>query len=411
MNGKTLVFLTVMFLIVGNLIGAGILALPVNTGLAGMLPSLLGMALFGTAMFFSALVLGREAITSRSDNFNYPSLYAKHLGKAGKWVAILANMIILYGLLVAYLSGGAEIIVSIFHISPSLKIPILLVLFFLITSLALTKSDVILRYNAIITLLLLASFALMIVIGERHIVPSRYTFTDWKYLPMTAPIIITAFHFHNIIPSICEKMKWNYRMFVGAVAAGMLLGYFMNAMWIQIGIGVLPIDESPNGLLTAFQQNLPATVPMTRVISSRSFLICALLFPLLAIVTSYIANGLGLLAFSKDLLVNQFSLKRSYVSALLAFAPPLAISVIWPDIFLKAINIVGGIGIMTLFGILPSIIYLKQAKAISKKVLGLLMLVLFSICLLVEIGQETGMLRLQPEMEYSEPLKKIVHKK
>ena len=52
-----------------------------------------------------------QAAESRSETFDYPSLY-ENLGKAGKWVAIAANLIILYGLLTAYFTGGAAIAAS-----------------------------------------------------------------------------------------------------------------------------------------------------------------------------------------------------------------------------------------------------------------------------------------------------------
>jgi len=41
-------------LIAGNLIGAGILGLPINTGLAGLLPSMAAMAAGGAMMYLTA---------------------------------------------------------------------------------------------------------------------------------------------------------------------------------------------------------------------------------------------------------------------------------------------------------------------------------------------------------------------
>jgi len=70
------VFLIVC-LIVGNMIGAGILALPINTGLSGFLLSLVGMLVLGGAMFFSAVVLSGEAIAEKTEVFNYPSFPLK----------------------------------------------------------------------------------------------------------------------------------------------------------------------------------------------------------------------------------------------------------------------------------------------------------------------------------------------
>ena len=103
-------------LIVGNLIGAGILGLPVSLGICGLIPSLVLMAVYGALMFFSAEVLTREAVERKSPFFDLPSLYSTYLGSWAKWVAILTNAIILYGLLTAYISGASQIIADILHL-------------------------------------------------------------------------------------------------------------------------------------------------------------------------------------------------------------------------------------------------------------------------------------------------------
>ena len=100
-------------LVVGNLIGAGILALPVSLGLSGALPSLVLLLIYGAMMFYSAEILAREAIDSRSSSFDLPSLYGKYLGRWGKWIAIITNAVILYGLLVAYISGASQIVADL----------------------------------------------------------------------------------------------------------------------------------------------------------------------------------------------------------------------------------------------------------------------------------------------------------
>jgi len=48
---------------------------------------------------------------------------------------------------------------------------------------------------------------------------------------------------------------------------------------------------------------------------------------------------------------------------IITFLPPVIISVFFPNIFLKAIGIVGGIGIAILFGILPSIVFFIKTKS------------------------------------------------
>ena len=81
---------------------------------------------------------------------------------------------------------------------------------------------------------------------------------------------------------------------------------------------------------------------------------------------------------------------------MLTFVPPLIISIIYPDIFLKALNIVGGVGIVILFGILPSILAIIRAKTTSKRTLGIAMLILFTVFLLFQLGQQFGLIKFQP---------------
>ncbi|MGX9365022.1 aromatic amino acid transport family protein [Desulfoplanes sp. PS50] len=397
------VVLTISFLVVGNLIGVGILALPINTGLAGLGPAMIGMIVLGGAMFFSALVLGKEAVASKKENFNLPSLYQQYLGAAGKWVAIFANMLILYGLLVAYLTGGAAILANLFHIPTEYNWLLTLIFFTIITWVALMNTGLILKYNTLIMLCLLVFFFLMVFMGETRVQVSHYTFADWKFLPATAPIIVTAFHFHNIIPTISTSLNWNFSLLWKTMLLGMIMGFVMNALWIQTALGVLPLDDSANSLLASFQNNLPATVPMAKILGTPLFMIASLIFSLLAIMTSYLANSMGLMGFVRDMTENQLGITNRMVVILLTFIPPLAIALIWPEVFLQALNIVGGVGIVILFGILPSIIFLKKSTTSGKKILGVIMLLLFLGCLACEIGQEIGIMRIRPEMEHWAP--------
>jgi len=145
-------------LIAGNLVGAGILGLPINTGLAGFWPSMLAMLAGGGLMYLTAIILGDEAAKSRSETFDYPSLYHRVLGKAGQWIAILANLVILYGLLTAYFAGGAKIIASLIGWESSETL-VLVVFAILLIGLSCINLSLIERFNSLLMLLMIGSFA------------------------------------------------------------------------------------------------------------------------------------------------------------------------------------------------------------------------------------------------------------
>ena len=100
--------LSVGVLITGNLVGAGILALPINTGLSGFGIAIVLMLVFWALMLATAHILANRVLATKQESFDLPSLFGESLGSAGRWVATAANLLILYGLLVAYLSGGNQ---------------------------------------------------------------------------------------------------------------------------------------------------------------------------------------------------------------------------------------------------------------------------------------------------------------
>ena len=197
-------------LITGNLIGAGILALPVSLGVCGLAPSLILMVIYGALMFYSAEILSREAIERKNAFFDLPSLYAVYLGNFGKWAAILTNGIILYGLLVAYISGGAQIIADLAD-TQSGKSLIALGLAIVLSFLTILDLSVINKYNAVLVGVLLCAFGALIFLSFPAMNFSRLEENHWQHAPLAIPLIVTACHFHNIIPLLCRDLNWDLK--------------------------------------------------------------------------------------------------------------------------------------------------------------------------------------------------------
>jgi tyrosine-specific transport protein len=71
------------------------------------------------------------------------------------------------------------------------------------------------------------------------------------------------------------------------------------------------------------------------------------------------------------------------------------------DIFLKALDIVGGVGIVVLFGVLPTrMILMDRSRSWGRRRLCLAGGLLALGILGVDIMQESGGLTLRPEVEY-----------
>ncbi|MEI7671077.1 MAG: aromatic amino acid transport family protein, partial [Deltaproteobacteria bacterium] len=362
-------------------------------------PSLMGLFVTSAAMYYSAIILSNEAVTRQETTFNYPSLYQTYLGAAGKWLAVAANLIILYGLLTAYLTGITSIIGNLFQLSIP-PVWLMLGFFVMVTLISLANVAAIQKYIAVLVAIKCVAFVVIVWMASGHVKAQNLSHVNWPLFTCGIPILVTAFHFHNIIPAVCETLKWNQKVINRTILIGMTLGFLMNATWLLVGIGVLPLDNSPIGLVTAFEKNLPATIPLAQAIHSQAFLLFAMFFALVAITTAYLANGMGLIGFMDDLTSHHLGRTSPTLSRMLAFGPPLVIALVYPDIFLKAIDFAGGFGIVTLFGILPSIIAIRKAQTKTRKLLGIAMLLLFGIFFALETAQEFGLLKLSPDTEY-----------
>lgn len=379
-------------LVGSSLIGAGILAFPVTLGLAGLSPAMLAMTVYGALMLFSGEVLIRETAARRDPAFNFPELFREHLGAAGKWVAVAANLLVLYGLLTAYITSGVKILENLFGLEGAAGVTTLL-LGAVLTGLASCRLTLLQKYNMALIGLLTVTFLVLVALGEGHVKLERLGRCDWRFLPSAVPLVLTAFYFHNIIPVIGTDLQWERRRMRLAACCGFGLAFLMGVLWLQTGIGALPM-RGEHGIMNAYRLGVPATIPMSAVMESKLFVVCAISFALITVSTAFIGNGVALQGFMRGLVRRESAVK------LLAFAPPLLTAWLWPGIFLKAVDVVGGIGVVTLFGVLPCLIAIRSgASSRRMKVAGVVFLLLSLGALVMEISQEFGITHFTPDAE------------
>tara|TARA_B100001248_G_scaffold260540_1_gene249044 strand:- start:61929 stop:63119 length:1191 start_codon:yes stop_codon:yes gene_type:complete len=389
-QNKKLPVFSVSLMITGNMVGAGILGLPINTGLVGLWPALGALVATWAMMFATAWIIARQAINAKTDDFDLPSLFGQVLGPAGKWLAIIGNLVILYGLLVAYLSGATTILFHLFDLPFSYN-TLLLAFFTLTTGLTLFGVEIVRKTNALMTVLMWVAFIAMVCFAGKFIQTANMNLLEWRLMPIALPVIATAFHFHNIIPTVCGTLEWDKPAIKKAILTGTLIGLAMNIAWTVAAVGALPLSgESENTIRYAFYHNEPATIPLSKLINSQLFTIAGLVFALLAILTSYITNAIALMHFIRDML-HTFCKKRSQIlEAALTFLIPLGLVFAYPNIFLRALDVVGGIGVVLLFGALPSLLYIKYAERKHDRFVGMVLLGLFCFALFFAIMNILG---------------------
>ncbi len=381
------------------MIGAGILALPINLGPAGLLPSITGALVMWVMMTCCALVIARQPYMQENENADLPTFFAAVLGPTGKYISVGANLIIFYGLLTAYLAGVNTVLANGFD----LTIPHWIILcgyFFVVTSLAALGEGFLRKGNTYFILTMWTLFLIMLFMVMPHMHRGDVMASDWKYFVSGLPILVVAFNFHNVVPTICRFLKNDRAAVTRAIWMGSGFGMIMTVVWTVAVMAALPM-EGNNGanIIAAFKANQPATIPLGMIITSSLFNKVALGFAVVAMSTAYIATAIALIGFLKDLLSGQ-KVNKFFV-AVVTFAPPLLVSIFYPAIFLNALNVVGGLGVGTLFGILPGLLLIKQGEpgSTSRKA-GYGIVSFFIIVLIVEGLQELGMLNIHPDIEY-----------
>ena len=222
-------------------------------------------------------------------------------------------------------------------------------------------------------------------------------------MPGALPIMVTAFHFHNIIPTICRSLDSDPTAVRKAIVYGSLTGLVMNFLWVFTVLGDLPVAASGDAsILFAYEHGQPATIPLSKLIGLSYFTRIGLLFALLAITTSYLANGTALMSFFSDMLRDRDGETPLLAAVLLTFIPPLAVSAAYPALFLKALDVVGGVGISLLFGVLPGLLAARPRPPEPGVIWAWTIVGCFLLVLVYEICQEVGMLHIDPAVEVCE---------
>jgi len=394
--------LTVVLLITGTTVGAGMLGLPIKTGLSGLLPSILGMIVVWGLMLSTAWILTSRIIASDHTTSDLPTLFQQELGTSGKWLSIIGYLTIFYGLLVAYLSGASSILVNLVQLPLARQVWII-IFFIVATGIIFFGLDLVRKGNAAIMTVLGISFVFLLIKTGQNLNPRHLTYTDWHFIPSALPIIVCAFAFHAIIPTVCRSLKWQSRACWQALLIGTLLALSLNALWVVVVIGALPLaGQGQENILAAFHDNLPATVPLSMAFHSEVITTAGMFFSLAAIITSYFGVGIAFMGFFRDLIYSFGKKSNRLKEALLTFGPPFLVALVYPNLFLKALDVVGGLGLLLVFGFLPGLMLIKPKRkpGIWQRLGGYTMLCLFGLLIFLELFQELGWLQIHPNIEY-----------
>ncbi|MBN1914927.1 MAG: tyrosine transporter [Parachlamydiales bacterium] len=341
-----------MMLIAGSCIGAGMLALPVLMGLCGLSLSLVMLFLSWAFMTFTALLLV-EVNGWFYKQVNIVSMAETAFGKIGRLISWMLYLFLFYSLLVAYIAASGDMVSHYLSRGfPAYMASIFFVCFFGVIVYFGTKPVDFLNRFFMIGLVIF--YMAMIVAGSRLIHFSYFRYIDFKYFLFPLPVLITSFGFHNMIPSLTAYMKGNLRRMRYTILGGSLIALCVYLIWVVLVLGSVP-TIGKGGLLEGYRQGIESSQILQNALSNPWVVFFSGGFAFFAIITSFLAQSLGLMHFLADGLKVELSYRNNGWLCLLALAPPTLCALIYPGIFFQALNFAGGFCAVILFGLLPAL--------------------------------------------------------
>lgn len=382
-------------LIGGSCIGAGMLGLPIVTGLCGFKLSLLIFILSWAFMTLTGFLVA-EANSWFSSEVNLISMSAYTLGKLGQSISWSLYLFLFYSLLVAYLAGIGNVFSSLGFSSFSfLGTTAIVLLFSIIIWHGTQKVDI---FNRILMTGKIGSYVAMVLVGINYIDKKLLAQSESRYILFSLPLMIISFGFHNMIPTITNYMKGDMARVKKVIILGSTFALVIYIIWDLIVLGIVP-KEGEYGIINSLKTGKDAAYAIAGILGNSWISKFAQSLAFFSFLTSLLIQSLALTHFLSDGLKIRKKNKEPLSIIFFTIVPPFVLSILKPDIFFKALDFAGGICAVALFGILPVIMvwrgrYYKNNPSAPKMVRGgkLALILIFLFALFIILFQLSLML-------------------
>lgn len=358
-----------ILLIVGTSIGGGMLALPVVNAATGFWISSLYLILCWSLMTLGALYI-LEVNLYLPPGKNMISMAGSTLGIPGLILAWLSYLFLLYTLLSAYISGGADVLGGLLSqinvVAPQTALTILFTLLFgFIVYGGIHRVDLINRWLMfaklgvyLLLVILITPLVHFPTLQSGHSIP----------VPGSLMVLITSFGYAIIIPNLRTYFNDEVITLKKVVLLGSLIPLFCYILWDAIILGSLPTSGA-HGLLTLMTDE-HATSTLAHLLSNtvRSPLISTFFhfFTAICMLTAFLGVSLCLISFLGDgLHMTQHGLQGLGLF-ILTFLPPLLVVIYYPGVYINALSY-AGICCVILLLLLPALMsYIGRPHATTQ---------------------------------------------
>lgn len=337
-------FIGGILLIVGTSIGGGMLALPVANAAIGFWQSSLYLILCWALMTLGALFI-LEVNLYLPAGKNMVSMAAATLGTRGLFLAWFSYLFLLYTLLSAYISGGADVLGSLLlHLGVEPK-PWQLTLLFTCAFGCIVYSGIrqVDLLNRGLMFAKLGVYFLLTLLIAPYTELTHLQSTPMTYINGSVMILITSFGYAIIIPNLREYFNDDLKTLKRVVWIGSLIPLICYILWDAVIMGTLASTGEHS--LTTLIHDPHTTSALASMLSDtvHNPFISALFnfFSAICMLTAFLGVSLCLMSFLSDGLNISQSGRQGFGLFLLTFAPPLFIVMTYPDAYIYALGYAG----------------------------------------------------------------------
>jgi tyrosine-specific transport protein len=333
------------------------LGLPVLSAQAGFKPSMVMFFVCWLFMLCTGLLL-LEVNLWYGGEISLITMAGRTLGRGGKVVSWLVFLFLFYSLMVAYVAASGSLITDFIggatghYWHHGVGGFLFSLLFGALLYLGTGAVD---RFNRILMLGLVVSYVILVAVGASHVKLELLQRHDWTAATLVIPAVIVSFGFHNLVPSLTTYFHCHVRALKGVIILGSAIPLLIYLIWEWLILGIVPLQN----FQVALDQGDIATEALKNAVGASWVVDVAQAFAFFAIVTSFLSVALSFVDFLADGLRIRKTPKGKIILALMVLGPPFICALIYPTIFLTALNTAGGFGAVILFGILPALMVWK----------------------------------------------------
>jgi tyrosine-specific transport protein len=382
-------------LISATTIGVGMLGLPVATGPGGFMPATFIYLLTWFFMLCTGLLL-LEVCTWMPTEANLITMTHRLLGPVGKAVCWVVYLFLFFTAMIAHVSAGGSTLADIlvgwgFAMPQWLSMIVYVLVFAPVVYLGTRMVD---RFNLGMMSAVLVTYVLFIVFSLKHVELNLLTYVNWSQAWPALPVLFTAFTYQLIIPTLMTYMNRDVKKVRLSIILGSSIPLAIYLIWELLILGIIPVGD----LSIAKQQGQTAVMPLKELLNNPWIFKIGSYFAFFVLTTSYVALALAFIDFLADGLKVKKEGKTKMALCLAVFVPPTVIALVYPGIFITALEYAGGISCALLFGLLPPVMvwigrYVKRYEHQNRQLpggklaLSVLMLFVFGELILQVMNQ------------------------